>query len=260
VFLLGLAFNVLIVFVVPSLDLRAIFRDRRRLFFIVAASGLLLGLLPFQGTWYNIRYFALILPFLAVLLAHRLLAQRKAVRHALLATFVVIQAVLILNFNVRGVYERWPGLNRALPGQGESLRMGEHLQRRAVLNLLDHDLARGTIVFLWSDYYEGCVNPTRERIWREMALDAGQEIDFRAVPTFTADPVERQYFVWVDKVKHGARLQDPSLAELSRALPGIVTAMGNGLFQVDPRKPGAGEAVFTKYEPGAGVLRSTSAN
>lgn len=239
-FAIVLAFNVLTALLVTSLELRANYRDRRRLFFVLAASVLLLGLLPFGGTAYNVRYFAPVLPFLAVVVARRLLAQRALVRYSLLATFVVIQLALILDFNVRGIHEHWIGVNRALPHQWENLRMGAHLERRAALDLLDRTLPSGAVVYLWSDYYDGCVNTGRERLWRDMGLGQSREIEFRAVPAFTVEGADRRYYVWVDKLRLDGRLTNVSAADLGRVLPGTVTALGHGLFQVDPRAPREG--------------------
>ena len=65
-FSLVLIFNVAVT--VTRIDLHPMFADRRRLYHVLAASVIALGLRPFQSTGHNLRYLVPILPFLAVVL------------------------------------------------------------------------------------------------------------------------------------------------------------------------------------------------
>jgi hypothetical protein len=241
-FALVLVFNVLGILLFRRVDWRAVARDRRRLYWVLAASVFFLGLLPFFATSFNLRYFLPLLPFLAVLLAGRLGRQRKPVRRTLLAVFLVLQAALILNFNSRFFYERWAGLDRDLPRQLDNLRIGAHIDRRALLDEIERSVPPGAVLYLLSDYYDGCVTPARESLWRELGLDPARGIDIRPRPTSDVEGVEGGYWVHVDRLRLDGRLREVSASNLAALLSANVDPVGHGLYRIDPRtsKPGPG--------------------
>jgi hypothetical protein len=115
-------------------------------------------LTTYRGSNYNMRYYITALPILAMYLvrAHAQLRSARS-RRALVVSFFVLNALLILIFNQRALY-RWatarlPGVGFGATSYFDCLRMGDHLESRDLIEAVNTRLPAGARLLHVSSYY-----------------------------------------------------------------------------------------------------------
>jgi hypothetical protein len=231
-----LGFAVLLVFQV-ALPFLATPAARRawRLAPAAFAAIYLLGLLPFPGTNYNMRYFMPVFPFLAVPIAAGVKSLALVPRRTVLAGFGALAVLLVLIFNVAEVEERvQPVLSAVAPPGGrlnawledwlDNLRLASEIELRKQIQAINTEVPGGRVLFWASDYNKTASHGLAEHL----GVEAGR-LDIRYVlhPAFVGvspDPVYLTEFT-----------SYPPRERLSQT-PGWATAqsLGHGVFRLDP--------------------------
>jgi hypothetical protein len=230
-----LGFAVLLVFqlTLPVLGTRAA-RRAWRLAPAAFAAIYLLGLLPFPGTNYNMRYFLPALPFLAVPVAVGVRSLAPSARWTVLTGFGVLAVFLVLIFNVAGLEERvQPVVSQIAPPEGrlgtwledwlDNLRLGSQLELRKQIQAINTEVPRGGVLYWASDYNKTASHGLAEPLGVKAGLDVRYVLR-PALAEASADPVFLTEFT-----------SYPPRNRLSQT-PAWATAqsLGYGLFRLDP--------------------------
>ncbi len=196
----------------------------------IFAAIYLLGLLPFPGTGYNMRYFLPAFPFLVPALAAGARSIRPMARGIILGAYGAIAFILILNFNLAPV-ERMlhPILSKAsaryelLNAWLDNLRLPVQVALKKQIEAANAGVPLGSALYWSSDYYATATHGLAEYLGIKKGLDIRyvlQPSEIQASPgpvflmAFTSDaPPDR---LW----------QPPSWATVNNA--------GYGLFRLDP--------------------------
>jgi hypothetical protein len=100
VFFIIITFNFNIYFLFKSIK-----NSKENQLCIIICCLFLLSLLPLQGVFMNIRYYIPIIPFIAILILKGYLDTKKIIlRKMILILSIIINTILILNFNVKEIY------------------------------------------------------------------------------------------------------------------------------------------------------------
>ena len=230
-----LGFAVLLVFQVtlPFLGTRAA-RCAWRLAPAAFAAIYLLGLLPFPGTNYNMRYFLPALPFLAVPVAAGVRSLAPAGRRTVLTGFGVLAVFLVLIFNVAEIEAHvQPVLSEVAPRGGrlgtwledwlDNLRLASQLELRKQIQAINTEVPRGGVLYWASDYNKTASHGLAEPLGVKAGLDV-RYVLHPALAQASVDPVFLTEFT-----------SYPPRKRLSQT-PGWATAqsLGSGLFRLDP--------------------------
>ncbi len=196
----------------------------------VFAAIYLLGLLPFPGTGYNMRYFLPAFPFLVPALAAGARSIGPIARRTILGAYGAIAFILALSFNFAPVEQEFqPILSKVSVRYGilnawlDNLRLPVQIALKKQIEAINAGVPPGSVFYWSSDYYETATHGLAEQLGVKKGLDVRYVLrpsDVQASPgpvfltTFTADaPPDR---LW----------QAPNWA--------TVKAVGHGLFRLDP--------------------------
>ena len=187
----------------------------------------LAGLMLFPATFYNMRYFLVLLPFAALLAVagRRRLGPRP--RRLLAGSFAVLAAALLLVFNSAPLYARiggalpkleltftWPGIPLSLL---DNLRLPAHLKQKAWIDNLNAQVPDGALVYMLDiNYYGDAQHGVFERAG---SIRPGIHTQYASSRGFA--PQEPLFFVQATP-RHAERL-----AQL-----GTASDLGEGLFRV----------------------------
>ena len=197
------------------------------------------GLLPFRGTGYNMRYFLPILPILILVVREGMRASTGRAARLVLPVFMLLQAVPVLNYNTRFVYEvlspinvaaeslRYPGTRRVM-SVFDSLRMGHHVAAQEVVEFIDRDLPPGGTLYLVTDYY----GEAAHGFYEELGLIRRHDVDVRYVPTLRKLRQERREPPFYVCARCEEVLLAKSVDEVSRRLGREVRPVGR-VFRVE---------------------------
>lgn len=236
--------NVASIVLIRRFALRASMRDPRRALYIAFACIYTLTLLPFPGTFYNPRYALPILPLLSVAVVASLARRSKTVRRGLLVACISIQIPLIANFNVPSVHARFAYINQTVRPLVDNLRMNAHFERRRALDHIAQRVPNGAVLYLVSNYYDGCVAPILEHLWRDVgfALQDGVEVrastDLPAADNIDIDAssgIPPDVFVYADRVYTADRSRVVTVDDVRARGWTHVRALGHGLFAIRAR-------------------------
>jgi len=136
--------------------------DRRLIGPLLFAGVFLLGLLPVEAASRHMRFFIPVFAFLVVVITAGYASMQSVVlKRIFISAYASVGLLLILNFNVRPVYEifsdqneklldGWVNENRWL----DNLRMPEHIALTDRIELINKDVEPGGTL-LWISYYYG---------------------------------------------------------------------------------------------------------
>lgn len=131
-----------------------------------------LGLLPFSGTDYNMRFFLALLPFVVLAVVNGLQrVQRGAVRRWMLGAYVGVATLLTLNYNVQPVHRLLRLLNEQVLDpvlnqnrRIDNLRLRQHLALSERIEQINRVIEPGGTMYWASFYYGTATHGVAERI------------------------------------------------------------------------------------------------
>ena len=186
-------------------------------------------LLPFPTTFYNMRYFVPVLPFVAVFAIGGLRAFAPRARRAVLAAFTAVALLLIALFDVAPLYRAcrpalptlevaWIGVPLSLL---DNLRMPLHLDEQLWLDHTNATLPQGAVLYFPDASYYG---DARHGVYERAGL-LRADLATRYVASRDWQPAEPHF--WVQGLR-----RDPAFLQRF----GDVTDHGLGLLEVRARR------------------------
>ena len=190
----------------------------------------LLGLLPFSGSAYNMRYFLPAFPFVAPVLAAAAQSMPRPARTTLLVAYGIVAAILVLNFNVAGVQQALRPLSARLynwqPNLGDwldNLRLPVQIELKKQIETINRNLPLGKPLYWSSDYYGVVTHGLAHHIGVRRDIDVRYVLEPGQVPE-SQSPVFLTLF--------------SSLVPPEEFWPvprwATVRALGHGVFRLDP--------------------------
>lgn len=189
----------------------------------------LLGLLPFPGTGYNMRYFLPAFVFLAPSLAAGVASVPLAMRRVFLGAYGVVAVLLILAFNLAAAQRvvapsiataaKYFRLNLWL----DNLRLPIHMVMREQIDSLNRQVRPGSVLY-WSSHYYGT---TTHGLAEDLGVKAGLEI--RYVLDDSEIPAQANPFFLIEFTAEA-----PPDAPTATPARTSVSSLGQGLFRLDP--------------------------
>src|SRR5262249_8340027 len=193
----------------------------------------MLGLLPFDGTGYNMRYFLPLFVFLAPPLAAGAASFRMTLRRAILGAYIVLAVLLILAFNFAPVHRAFaPAIVLASKKRShlnlwlDNLRLPVHMAIRKQIDSVNEQIPSGSLVYWSSNYYGTTTHGLAELLGVKKGLEIryilnDSEIRPQAKPAFLVEFTT-----------------EAPPDTLSSPLVGMnVTSLGHGVFRLDPLLP-----------------------
>jgi hypothetical protein len=189
-----------------------------------------IGLLPSMGTGVNMRYFLPVFPFVASMLVAGVHATPAGPRRAILGSYSVLAAALVLDFNVAAVestthemmtraYSKCPSLTRWL----DNLRLPVHIALKRQIDAINKYVPDGSILYWSSDYYKTATHGLAYHLGVKRSLDVRYVLE-SSYPKYNDRPVFLTEFT---SAAPPAQLwRAPSWA--------IPVSYGDGLFRLDP--------------------------
>ena len=194
----------------------------------------LLGLLPFPGTDYNMRYFLPAFPFLAVPVAAGVRSLAPAASRTVLATFGTLAVLLVLIFNVTPVEERAQPVLSALAVPGgrlslwlsdwlDNLRLPAQIELMKQIQAVNAGVPRGSVLYWASDYNKTASHGLAEQLGVQPGRNVRYVLHAGAIKPATDSLFLTEFTSY------------PPRERLSQT-PGWATAqsLGHGLFRLDP--------------------------
>ncbi len=196
----------------------------------VFAGMYLLGLLMFDGTLFNMRYFLPAFPFIVPALAAGAQLVQPSMRSAILIVYAVTACTFIGIFNVAAVEQlAEPVLSRIVAQDLylamwlDNLRLPVQMAVRRQIDLVNTTVPDGS-AFIWSsDYYGTATHGLAPALGVKRSLD----IQYVLTPSEIRVPSGPVYMVMHGTYEPNSRLQQvPSWA--------TVQNLGDGVFRLDP--------------------------
>jgi hypothetical protein len=196
----------------------------------VFAAIYLLGLIPFPGTGYNMRYFLPAIPFLVSALAAGGRSIGPLGRRTILVTYGAIAFLLVMSFNFAPVElmvqpflsklsARFAPLNLWL----DNLRLPVHIALKRQINTINAEVPDGS-VFYWSSHYYGTAT---HGLAEHLGVKNGLDIRYVLQPSEVRASQEPVFLTTFTSFSSRDRLlQAPDWA--------TVKNVGYGLFRLDP--------------------------
>jgi len=196
----------------------------------VFAGIYLLGLLPFPGTGYNMRYFLPSFPFFVPALAAGARSIGPIARRTILGAYEAIAFILILIFNLAPVEQTLqPILSKAsaryelLNAWLDNLRLPVQIALKKQIEAANAGVPPGSVLYWSSDYYETATHGLAEHLGVKKGLD----IRYVLQPFEIQAPPEPVFLTAFTSAAPTDKLwQAPSWA--------TVKNVGYGLFRLDP--------------------------
>jgi hypothetical protein len=188
----------------------------------------MLGLFPFPGTRYNMRYFLPAFPFLAIVLVAGAASIRPQARRVILGGYALLAIALVLTFNWETAHREFrPFIDRALAPFGgdrnlDNLRIRAQLDVKRQITFINERVQPGQTLYWASNYYRTATHGLATH------LGVRKDLDVRYVRSIKeAPPSEGPVFAFAFMTSRPGRLaQPPAWA--------TVHSMGYGLFRLDP--------------------------
>ncbi len=189
-----------------------------------------LGLLPFIGTSYNMRYFLPVFPFLVPPLAAGTASFETTLRRAILGAYGVIALLLILTFNFAPVQRAFaPTIAMAARKRShlnlwlDNLRLPVHMAIREQINSINEQIPPGSVVYWSSNYYGTITHGLAEHLGVKKRLDIRYVLDDSKI-----SPQAKPIFL----VEFTAEAPPDSVSSPPSGTK--VTPLGHGIFRLDP--------------------------
>lgn len=207
-------------------------RDRSLRCLFLLPTLYIVGLMPFPGTYYNMRYFLPVIPF--VVAGMRLTHDGRAgsiAKKGALCTYIAINTLLISVFNAVPIAERSgpfvPAIGSARFGSVDMLdclRLPQHLNvRRRLQSIVEHVTPGSKLYIVGLNYYDDAVHGFYERGGH---LDP--KIDIHYVEWREVKPAAGVFYVLVWRERTlSAETRLNGLGKWSR--------LDQGLYQIGPR-------------------------
>jgi len=189
----------------------------------------MLGLLPFPGTGYNMRYFLPAFLFLAPPLAAGVASLGIPMRRALLGAYGILAVLLILAFNLAAAQRvvapsiatatKYFRLNLWL----DNLRLPVHVALREQIDSVNRQVLPGSVLYWSSHYYGTTTHGLAEHLGVKGGLQIRYVLDDSEIPP-QADSI------FLIEFTAGA----PPDTLTGTPIRTNVTPLGHGLFRLDP--------------------------
>ncbi|MDA2923724.1 Ig-like domain-containing protein [Acidobacteria bacterium AH-259-L09] len=195
-----------------------------------------LGLLPYGGTYHNMRFFLPVFPFLVVAMVSGMLSTKRGLRWGILVAYVGAACFLTLNYNLEPVYKRLVSFNENVRHRRlDNLRMGAHLRASKGIAEINRVVEPGGVLYFASRYYGTATHGVME--------DLGVRNDIEVRYVFTPSeipPTEKVAFLAVRRRGGPSELKDRF----------VVTSVGSGLFRLVPLQIELIRPVRDAFDPG----------
>ena len=189
-----------------------------------------LGLLPFSGTGYNMRYFLPVFPFVVPILVGGGQPAAPLFRTMLLGSYGVLAAILTLCFNVSPVAETaeplvsrlhgwWPNLENWL----DNLRLPIQMELKSQIDTINAGVPRGGTLYWSSDYYGKTIHGLAHELGVRSDINVQYVLEPADVPE-NKDPIFLTLFTSL--VPPEEFWPSPEWA--------TVKVLGHGVFRLDP--------------------------
>jgi hypothetical protein len=217
------------VFAVVNLHVALFFVGRRgnvnrRVLVVLSALVMpyVLGLMDFPATYYNMRYFLPLLPFLAVLAVEGWRKARPALRPVAAGVHAIVALAAIAVFNFTPVYEiaaPWiPSLvftrGYMQGGMLDNLRMPEHRARAAQLARINAKVEPNGVLYMVNCLYYG---DAMRGVYEAAGLIRA-DIQTRYVLADAFQPSEKRFYVWLCRADTDALSAFEEVIELGPGL------------------------------------------
>ena len=120
----------------------------------------LLGLLPFPGSSYNMRFFLPLLPFVVVAMVSGMVNSGERLRRGILIPFIGVASFLTLNYNLEFFYDRFRSFNDGIiepilnrHRRLDNLRLDQHLRFSKRIEWINGAIEPGGVLYWASRYY-----------------------------------------------------------------------------------------------------------
>jgi hypothetical protein len=190
----------------------------------------ILGLLPFDGTGYNMRYFLPVSLFLAPPLAAGAASLGTVMRRAILSAYGVVAVLFILVFNFAPMQRAFAPVIAAASRKRshvnlwlDNLRLPVHIVIREQIDSINEQVPSGAVLYWSSSYYGTTTHGLAEHLGVKKGLEIRCVLNDSEIP-----PQVKQVFL----VEFTTEAPPDTL---SSPLVGMnVTSLGHGLFRLDP--------------------------
>ena len=206
----------------------------------------LLGLLPFFGTSYNMRFFLPLFAFVVVAIVSGMLSLKKGLRRGVLITYVGAASFLTLNYNVGPFYEHFLTFNEKVAEpvldrhrRLDNLRIDQHLDFSEKIEQINGVIEPGGVLYWASTYYGSATHGIVEEL--------GVRNDIVVQYVFTAREIPAiEKAVYFTRYRSGGRLS--GLQDRF-----VVGSLGSGLFRLTPLRIELTSPVKDYFDRGASV-------
>jgi len=187
----------------------------------------LAGLLTFEYTFYNMRYFLPVFPLVAFVLALGVRSMTRTVRRVLLSAYGAVALLLVLSFNYIPVEEALRPVFARTTGQWhrvlDNLRLPAQVDVRRQIEQINEKVRPGSMLYWSSNYYGTATHGLAEQLGVRRGLDIryvqyASEIPRSATPVFLVE--------FTSETPSSHATQSPAWSD--------VRSLGNGLFRLDP--------------------------
>lgn len=209
-----------------------------------------LGLLPFPGTDFNMRFFIPLFPFVVVAMVGGMQNAKKGVlKRWMLGAYVVVACFLTLNYNLQPVYQRLLSFNEKVVEpvldrrrRLDNLRIDQHLDFSRGVERINRLVEPGAVLYFASNYYGTAMHGVVENL----GIRSGIEVRYVLTPS-GIPRTERPVYL-------GSRPGASAVADRF-----AVTRVGPGLFRLVPLQVELVRPMRDAFDPGDVVpLRATA--
>jgi hypothetical protein len=189
----------------------------------------LLGLITFEGTSYNMRYFLPAFPFLAVALGAGAGVVSVRTRHRVLVGYALLSTVLVLNFNSARVQEALRPVTDIVFAPSrvdwrlDNLRLEAQVELRHHILVLNERVPAGAVLYWATNYYGRGSHGVAEH----QGIDEDITVRYVLTPADVPPHATSVYLTVVNGLGPEGRLySQPPWAE--------VRPLGDAVFRLDP--------------------------
>ena len=210
----------------------------------------LLGLLPFPGTDYNMRFFIPVFAFVVVAIVKGMLSTKKGLRRGILLAYVGAASFLTLNYNLEPVYLHFLSFNEEVAEplldrhrRLDNLRIDQHLGFAKGIEEINGVVESGGVLYWASAYYGTATHGVIEE------LGVRDEIEMRYLRGPSEIPSSEKT-VYLAALGGVSELEDRF----------SIDALGRGIFRLVPLKVELTRPARDAFDPGEPVPLVASAS
>ena len=189
-----------------------------------------LGLLPFLGTSYNMRFFLPVFPFFVVAIVGGMLSTKRRLTQGILVAFLGAASFLTLNYNLASFHEHFPKFNEIMAVRAlddprphlliDNLRLDRHLATSKWIERINGTIEPDGVLYWASMYYGAATHGVAEEL--------GIRNDIRVKYVYRASKIPTtKRTVYLTRYRYRG-----SSAEVEDRF--AVKSLGSGLFRLAP--------------------------